>query len=62
MPKPNGSDNSLVNEPPPASEHEKAAMTRALSKGNSTELFDRLLRENDASKIHASLSRRKRRE
>ena len=62
MPKPYKSDNSQPSQPTPASDDEKAAMTRALSTENSTELFDRLLRENDASRVNASLSRRKRRE
>lgn len=62
MAKPDGPDNSGLLQPTPASDDEKAAMTRALLKEKSTELFDRLLRENDASRAGASLSRRKRRE
>jgi len=62
MPTPEGTDNSGLPQPTPASDDEKAAMTRALLKENSTALFDRLLRENDASRVDASLSRRKRRE
>ncbi len=62
MPTPDGPDNARLPQPTPASDEEKAAMTRALCKENPTELFDRLLRENDASRVDASLSRRKRRE
>lgn len=54
--------NSQVPRSTPASDDEKAAMTRALAREDSTELFDRLLRENEASRLNASLSRRKRRE
>ena len=62
MPTPDGPDNSPVTRPTPASDDEKAAMKRALVKEKSSELFERLLRENDASRSDASLSRRKRRE
>lgn len=62
MPTPEAPDNSRSPQPTPASNDEKAAMTRALLKETTTELFDRLLRENDASRASASLSRRKRRE
>ena len=48
--------------PTPASEDEKAAMTRALIGQKPADLFDRLERENDASRAGASLTRRKRRE
>jgi hypothetical protein len=62
MPTPEGPDNSRLPQPTPASDDEKAALTRALLKENSTELFGRLLQENDASRVDASLSSRKRRE
>ena len=62
MPTPDGKDKSPMSRPTSASDYEKAAMTRALVKENSTELFDRLLRENEASRSDVSLSRRKRRE
>jgi hypothetical protein len=47
--------------PLPASEEEKEAMKRALSKEKPSELFKRLQRENDTSRSNASLSRRMRR-
>lgn len=62
MPTPARPDDIQMPRPTPASNDEKAAMTRALFEENPTELFDRLLRENEASRSDAWLSRRSRRE
>jgi len=61
MPIPDKSDNFQTTQPTPASEEEKAAMDRALAKEESRDLFDRLEKENDASRSSADLNRRKRR-
>lgn len=55
-------DNSQRTPPTPASEDEKAAMKRVLSKESPNELFERLTRENDTSRSDASLSRQTRRD
>jgi hypothetical protein len=49
-------------QPTPASDDERAVMKRALVSEKPKELFDRLLRENEALRINASSSRRKQRE
>jgi hypothetical protein len=62
MTKSAGAGNVPRTQPTPASDDEKAAMKRALVSVEPKELFDRLLRENEASRINASLNRRKQRE
>lgn len=61
MPIPKKADNSQTAGPTPASDDEKAAMERALAKERPSDLFDRLERENDASRSSVDLNRRKRR-
>jgi len=59
MTKLNRADNTSINTPTPASATEKEALKRALEKERPTEFFDRLLRENNASRVNASVDRRK---
>lgn len=51
-------EDTRVAQPTPASADEKAAMKRALEKEKPNEFFDRLLRENNASRTDASVDRR----
>lgn len=52
------SDNLGTPRPTPPSDDEKAAMERALANERPSELFERLERENSASRNGASLDRR----